>query len=118
MVLTIGVVLGFRDSVHLSSAYGASAGLVCCTLWPVVCLKGLRFRGCVLSRLCSRDSGRCFAGVAVTMDMLTTTLLVTLVMVIVWRTPLALALLFLLFFGTIEAAFFSSALLKVPHGGW
>ena len=55
---------------------------------------------------------------AVTMDMLTTTFLVTLVMLIVWQVPVALALLFLLFFGTIEAAFFSSALLKVPHGGW
>ena len=58
------------------------------------------------------------AGVAVTMDMLTTTGLVTLVMIMVWQLHVALALCFLLFFGTIELAFFSSTLLKVPHGGW
>lgn len=40
MVLTIGVVLGFRDSVHLSSAYGVSTASpqicrVCCALWAL-----------------------------------------------------------------------------------
>ena len=57
-------------------------------------------------------------GVAVTMDMLTTTGLVTLVMIMVWQLPTALAVCFLFFFGIIELAFFSSTLLKVPHGGW
>ena len=58
------------------------------------------------------------AGVAVTMDMLTTTGLVSLVMVLVWRLHVVWAALFFVFFGTIELAFFTSTLLKVPHGGW
>lgn len=52
------------------------------------------------------------------MDMLTTTGLVTLVMIMVWQLHTALAICFLIFFGIIELAFFSSTLLKVPHGGW
>ena len=60
----------------------------------------------------------CCAGVAVTVDMLVTTCLVTLVMLLVWQTPKWLALPFFLVFGTIEGAYFSATLLKVPHGGW
>jgi len=52
------------------------------------------------------------------MDMLTTTGLVTLVMVMVWRLHVVWAALFFVFFMTIELAFFTSTLLKVPHGGW
>lgn len=61
---------------------------------------------------------RAHAGVAVTVDMLVTTSLVTLVMLLVWQTPKWLALPFFLAFGAIEGAYFSATLLKVPHGGW
>ncbi|KAK9804634.1 hypothetical protein WJX73_001487 [Symbiochloris irregularis] len=57
-------------------------------------------------------------GLAVTVDMMVTTCLVTMVMLLVWKTPVVLALLFFLTFGTIEGALFSATLLKVPHGGW
>ena len=62
--------------------------------------------------------GVAVAGVAVTMDMLTTTGLVTLVMIMVWHMHISIAAIFFLFFGTIEMAFFSSTMLKIPNGGW
>lgn len=58
------------------------------------------------------------AGLAVTVDMMVTTCLVTMVMLLVWRTHVVLALVFFLIFGAIEGALFSATLLKVPHGGW
>lgn len=57
-------------------------------------------------------------GVAVMSVLLLTTLLVTLVMLIVWQTPLFLALLFLACFGAVECVYLSAALFKVPQGGW
>lgn len=50
--------------------------------------------------------------------MFVTTLLMTLVIVFVWRKRVIYALFFLTFFGLIEAAYLSSSLVKVRQGGW
>lgn len=47
-----------------------------------------------------------------------TTILMTLVIIIVWRWPVPLAILFFLFFGFIEGAYLTSTLRKVPDGAW
>lgn len=50
--------------------------------------------------------------------MLVTTFLMTLVMVIVWQRSILIALCFFFVFGSIELLYISSALFKVPQGGW
>lgn len=50
--------------------------------------------------------------------MFITTNLVTLVMLLVWKLPWPVALLFLTVFGSIEGVYFSAVLFKVPQGGW
>ncbi|XP_074564340.1 potassium transporter 7-like [Curcuma longa] len=57
-------------------------------------------------------------GVAIVTVMFVTTLLMTLVIVFVWRKRVIFALFFLTFFGLIEAAYLSSSLVKVRQGGW
>lgn len=57
-------------------------------------------------------------GLAVVTVMLVTTCLMSLVIVTVWQKNLALALGFLLFFGSIETVYVSSCLIKAPQGGW
>jgi KUP system potassium uptake protein len=57
-------------------------------------------------------------GVAVVGVMFITTCFVTLVMILVWKLPFAVALLFLLVFGSIEGIYFTAVLNKVPQGGW
>lgn len=44
--------------------------------------------------------------------------LMTLVMIFIWHTNLAVAFLFLFFFGSIEAVYLSSTLVKIPQGAW
>ena len=58
------------------------------------------------------------AGIAVMTVMLVTTFLMTLVMVIVWQRSILIALCFFFVFGSIELLYISSALFKVPQGGW
>lgn len=58
------------------------------------------------------------AGLAVITVMLVTTCLMFLVMVIVWRRCVLIALVFLIFFGSIECLYFSASLTKVREGGW
>ncbi|KAG0581960.1 hypothetical protein KC19_3G023400 [Ceratodon purpureus] len=57
-------------------------------------------------------------GVAVVGVMFITTILVTMVMILVWKLPLPVALLFLAVFGFIEGVYFTAVLNKVPQGGW
>jgi KUP system potassium uptake protein len=57
-------------------------------------------------------------GIAVVAVMLVTTVLLTLVIIIVWRKPILVALAFFMVFGTIESIYVSSALYKVRQGGW
>ncbi|XP_042437593.1 potassium transporter 7-like isoform X4 [Zingiber officinale] len=57
-------------------------------------------------------------GVAIVTVMFVTTLLMTLVIIFVWRKRVIFALFFLAFFGLIEAAYLSSSLVKIRQGGW
>ena len=52
------------------------------------------------------------------MVMLITTTLLTLVMIIVWRTPPVLAALYLVVFFVMEGVYVSSVFTKIPEGGW
>uniref|UniRef100_A0ACD5WSI1 Uncharacterized protein n=1 Tax=Avena sativa TaxID=4498 RepID=A0ACD5WSI1_AVESA len=58
------------------------------------------------------------SGLAVITVMLVTTCLMSLVMVLCWNRPPALALAFLVFFGSIEALYFSASLMKFLEGAW
>ncbi|MCO5587762.1 hypothetical protein L7F22_041714 [Adiantum nelumboides] len=57
-------------------------------------------------------------GVAVIFVMLITTVLISLVMLIIWRTPILLVILFLTVFGLIEGVYMSAVVTKIPQGGW
>ncbi|KAL5709877.1 Potassium transporter 2 [Ranunculus cassubicifolius] len=58
------------------------------------------------------------SGLAVMTVMLVTTILTALVIVICWRKPPIIALAFLVFFGSIEALYFSASLIKFLDGAW
>ncbi|KAG2309399.1 hypothetical protein Bca52824_029147 [Brassica carinata] len=58
------------------------------------------------------------SGLAVMAVMLVTTCLMSLVIVLCWHKPPILALLFLLFFGSIELLYFSASLTKFREGAW
>ncbi|XP_057482187.1 potassium transporter 4 isoform X2 [Actinidia eriantha] len=57
-------------------------------------------------------------GLACTTVMFITTFLMALVLVFVWQRSILVAAAFLLVFGFIEGVYLSSALMKVPQGGW
>ncbi|GFY91028.1 K+ uptake permease 6 [Actinidia rufa] len=58
------------------------------------------------------------SGLAVITVMLVTTCLMSLVIVLCWHQNVFLALCFVLFFGTIEALYFSASLIKFLEGAW
>ncbi|XP_073302579.1 potassium transporter 6-like isoform X2 [Primulina huaijiensis] len=58
------------------------------------------------------------SGLAVITVMLVTTCLMSLVIVLCWHQSLALAICFVLFFGTLEALYFSASLIKFLEGAW
>ncbi|KAK1296452.1 Potassium transporter 6 [Acorus calamus] len=58
------------------------------------------------------------SGLAVITMMLVTTCLMPLVIIICWHCCVSLALSFLLFFGSIEALYFSASLIKFLEGAW
>lgn len=58
------------------------------------------------------------SGLAVITVMLVTTCLMSLVMVLCWNKSLLLAIAFVLFFGSIEALYFSASLIKFLEGAW
>jgi KUP system potassium uptake protein len=57
-------------------------------------------------------------GLACMSVMFITTFLMALVITFVWHRSILLGVVFFLFFGSIEAAYLSSAIMKVPQGGW
>jgi KUP system potassium uptake protein len=57
-------------------------------------------------------------GVGVATTMVITTILLFMVQLERWKWPLAAALLFLVFFLTIDLSFWAANLLKILHGGW
>ncbi|KAA0037505.1 potassium transporter 8 [Cucumis melo var. makuwa] len=58
------------------------------------------------------------AGLAVITVMLVSTCLMSLVIVLCWRKSVLLAIAFILFFGSIEALYFSASLIKFFEGAW
>ncbi|GLJ15381.1 hypothetical protein SUGI_0252410 [Cryptomeria japonica] len=58
------------------------------------------------------------SGLAVITVMLVTTFLTSLVIILCWHKNVLLALCFLLFFGSIEAFYFSASLIKFLEGAW
>ncbi|XP_021818412.1 potassium transporter 8-like [Prunus avium] len=58
------------------------------------------------------------SGLAVITVMLVTTCLMSLVIVLCWHKSIFLAICFLLFFGSIEALYFSASLIKFREGAW
>ena len=56
------------------------------------------------------------AGIAVLADMLLTTHFLTMVMLFVWKLPVAVCLLFYVLFAPVEATYWSATLGKVPTG--
>ncbi|GMJ04514.1 potassium transporter 1, POTASSIUM UPTAKE TRANSPORTER 1 [Hibiscus trionum] len=64
-----------------------------------------------------QDIGNAF-GVVVSLVMLITTILLTLVMIIIWRTPLLLVAMYFIVFFTMEGVYVSAVLTKIPEGGW
>lgn len=58
------------------------------------------------------------SGLAVITVMLVTTCLMSLVIVLCWHRSFLLAICFVVFFGTIEALFFSASLIKFLEGAW
>ncbi|KAH6815620.1 K+ uptake permease 6 [Perilla frutescens var. frutescens] len=58
------------------------------------------------------------SGLAVITVMLVTTCLMSLVIVLCWHQSVLLAISFVLFFGTIEALYFSASLIKFLEGAW
>ncbi|KAL3338709.1 hypothetical protein AABB24_027700, partial [Solanum stoloniferum] len=64
-----------------------------------------------------QDIGNAF-GVVVSMVMLITTILLTLVMIIIWRTPPALVALYFAVFFVMESVYVSAIFTKITEGGW
>ncbi|XP_077223599.1 potassium transporter 7-like [Tasmannia lanceolata] len=57
-------------------------------------------------------------GIAVITVMFVTTWLMALVIIFVWQQNFLFSLMFLLFFGSIEALYLSASIMKVSQGGW
>lgn len=64
-----------------------------------------------------KDIGNAF-GVVVSLVMLITTILLTLVMIMIWRTPPVLVALYFFVFFVMEGVYVSAVLTKIPEGGW
>ncbi|KAK6921544.1 Potassium transporter [Dillenia turbinata] len=64
-----------------------------------------------------QDIGNAF-GVVVSLVMLVTTVLLTLVMIMIWRTPLVLVFLYFIIFFTMEGVYVSAVSTKLLEGGW
>ncbi|MBA0792889.1 hypothetical protein Gohar_017349 [Gossypium harknessii] len=64
-----------------------------------------------------QDIGSAF-GVVVSLVMLITTILLTMVMIIIWRTPSLLVALYFIIFFMMEGVYVSAVLTKIPEGGW
>ncbi|XVF68494.1 hypothetical protein PTKIN_Ptkin11bG0006900 [Pterospermum kingtungense] len=81
--------------------------------WILMCL-------CLAVTIGLRDTnmmGHAY-GLAVTTVMFVTTCLMALVMIIVWNQRIAIAVAFLVFFGSVELLYISASVYKIPEGGW
>jgi KUP system potassium uptake protein len=76
--------------------------------------------GCIVLVMGFRSSDAMASayGIAVSVTMLITTVLIGFAMRSLWRWPLPLVALFMVFFGAIDMVFVGSNMLKVAEGGW
>jgi KUP system potassium uptake protein len=110
-----GVQLGFWPRMQVRHTSASKIGQV---YVPFVnwCL----MVGVILLVLIFRKSGNLAAayGIAVSIDMLITTLLITVIARSRWRSPLWLVLIGAAVFLCIDGSFFLSNILKIRYGGW
>ncbi|MBA0709975.1 hypothetical protein Golax_024983, partial [Gossypium laxum] len=81
--------------------------------WILMCL-------CLAVTIGLRDTnmmGHAY-GLAVTTVMFVTTCLMALVMIIVWKQRIAIAVAFLVIFGSMELLYIAASVYKIPEGGW
>ncbi|KAG4189037.1 hypothetical protein ERO13_A08G201400v2 [Gossypium hirsutum] len=81
--------------------------------WILMCL-------CLAVTIGLRDTnmmGHAY-GLAVTTVMFVTTCLMALVILIVWKQRIAIAVAFLVIFGSMELLYISASVYKIPEGGW
>ncbi|KAL3731241.1 hypothetical protein ACJRO7_028161 [Eucalyptus globulus] len=64
-----------------------------------------------------KDIGNAF-GVVVSLVMLITTILLTIVMIMIWRTPIVLVVLYFCVFFVMEGVYVSAVFAKILEGGW
>lgn len=109
MVLCVAVTVAFRDTTLIGNAYGKLLALIH-KHWDLS-------SSCtgILSTLLTFSL---FPGIACMTVMLVTTFLMALIVIFVWQRNIIFSLAFLVFFGSIEAVYLSSSLMKVPQGGW
>ncbi|GAA0142700.1 transporter [Lithospermum erythrorhizon] len=81
--------------------------------WILMCL-------CLAVTIGLRDTNKIghAYGLAVTIVMFITTILMAIVMIIVWNKALIAAAAFLVVFGSVELLYMTAAFYKVPEGGW
>ncbi|KAL4369729.1 hypothetical protein GQ457_05G023360 [Hibiscus cannabinus] len=119
MILCIAVTIGFRDTKHMGNASGKVDYLVSELQRAIVLRKTLYcLRINKLKARCIRILFLFVSGLAVMTVMLVTTCLTSLVIILCWHKPPIVALLFLLFFGSIELLYFSASLTKFTEGAW
>lgn len=72
----------------------------------------------ILSIMQLPNQSSSFAGVVVSLVMLITTILLTLVMITIWCTPVVLVTLYFTVFFVVEGVYISAVLTKIHEGGW
>ena len=119
MVLTVIVVAVFKTTVQLGLAYGKPLWSPSINMPPEACSCAIVGQtACSASARGTDTPVGCPAGVAVSMMMFGTDLLISLAMLIVWQTQVLVAITFFLFFAFLDMSYVSANLEKVPHGGW
>lgn len=119
MVLTVIVVAVFKTTVQLGLAYGKPLRSPSINMPPEACSCAIVGQtACSASARGTDTPVGCPAGVAVSMMMFGTDILISLAMLIVWQTQVLVAITFFLFFAFLDMSYVSANLEKVPHGGW
>ncbi|MGJ7545647.1 potassium transporter Kup [Variovorax sp. LT1R16] len=107
--------LGYLPRLHIEHTSARSAGQI-----YIPFVNWALFVTIVLAVVMFRNSSNLAAayGIAVTTDMLITTVLTFFVIRFAWKLPLLLCIGATAIFFVIDFAFFASNLLKLPQGGW
>lgn len=106
MILCVTAILGFGDGQDMGNAFGMELP----SLLIISCLK-------FIIQLLVNTQIR-ISGVVVILVMFITTILLTLVMIIVWRIPILVAGLYFIPFFIMEGVYVSAVCTKIVEGGW